>query len=150
MKIYLEIVLTVVCSILPSQWDTRFRITSMFHDKYELSLYICHRIFISQEWHIRSNIFKAYYTSSLTLRRPFRRKVRMRRFFDISKVKESSFFLNRTLMTLHQIFDAHLLKKPDLSPSRFHFSVGFRSRSWFESDGFIAYPNECLFTLTNL
>ena len=28
----------------------------------------------------------------LTLRRPLRRKMRMRRFFDISKAKESSFF----------------------------------------------------------
>ena len=35
---------------------------------------------------------------SLTLRRPLRRKVRMRWFFDISKVKESS-FLNRTSLT---------------------------------------------------
>ena len=68
------------------------------------------------------------------------------------------FFLNRTLLTPHQIFDAHLLETTDLSTSRFHFSVGFISRSCFESDGFIAYSNErdwrekerCLFTLTNL
>ena len=67
-------------------------------------------------------------------------------------------FLNRTSLTPHQIFDAHLLETTDLSPSRFHFSVGFISRSCFESDGFIAYSNEwdwsekerCLFTLTNL
>ena len=68
------------------------------------------------------------------------------------------FFLNRTSLTPHQIFNAHLLETTDLSPSRFHFSVGFITRSWFESDGFIAYSNEwdwsekerCLFTLTNL
>ena len=66
-----------------------------------------------------------YYDSpssqNLTLRRPLRRKVRMRWFFDISKVKESSFFLNRTSMTPHQIFNAHLLDNTDLSPSRFIF-----------------------------
>ena len=73
---------------------------------------------------------------------PVAQKMRMRWFFDISKVKESSFFLNRTSLTPHQIFDAHLLVNTDLSPSRFHFSVGFISRSCFESDGFIAYSNE--------
>ena len=61
--------------------------------------------------------------------------------FDISKVKESS-SLNLTSLTPHQIFDAHLLETTDLSPSRFHFSVGFISRSCFESDGFIAYSNK--------
>ena len=43
------------------------------------------------------------------------------------------FFLNRTSLTRF---------KPDLSPSRFHFSVGFISRSYFESDGFIPFSNE--------
>ena len=52
------------------------------------------------------------------------------------------FFLNRTSLTPHQIFDAHLLETIDLRPFRFHFSVGFISRSCFESDGFIAYSNE--------
>ena len=61
--------------------------------------------------------------------------------FDVCKVKESS-FLNRTSLTPPQIFDPHLLENTDLSPSRFHFSVGFISRSFFESDGFIAYLNE--------
>ena len=42
----------------------------------------------------------------LTLKRPLRKKLRMRWFFDVSKVKESSFF-NRTSLTLLQIFDAH-------------------------------------------
>ena len=77
----------------------------------------------------------------LTLRRPLRRKLWMRWFFDVSKVKESS-FLKSDLTDPHQIFDAHLLVNTDLSPSRFHFSVGFISRSCFESDGFIAYSNE--------
>ena len=95
--------------------------------------------------------------AQLTLRRPLRRKLPMRWFFDISKVKESSFF-KWGLTDPAQIFDAHLLETTDLSPSRFHFSARFISRSWFESDGFIAYSNEwewtekerCLFTLTNL
>ena len=45
------------------------------------------------------------------------------------------FFLNRTSLTPTII-------NTDLSPSRFHFSVSFVSRSCFESDGFIAYSNE--------
>ena len=76
----------------------------------------------------------------LTLRRPLRRKLRLRWFFDISEVKESIF--KSDLTDPHQIFDAHLLETTDLSPSKFHFSVGFISRSCFESDGFIAYSNE--------
>ena len=65
----------------------------------------------------------------------------MRWFFDVSKVKESS-FSNSDLTDPPQIFDAHLLENTDLSPSRFHFLGGFISRSCFESDGFIAYSNE--------
>ena len=52
------------------------------------------------------------------------------------------FFFNRTSLTPHQIFDAYLLESTDFSPSRFHFSVSFISRSYFESDGFKAYSNE--------
>ena len=58
---------------------------------------------------------------SLTLRRPLRGKLGMRWFFDISKVKESSFFLILTSLTPPRIFDAHLLENTDFSPSRFHF-----------------------------
>ena len=65
----------------------------------------------------------------------------MRWFFDVSKVKESSFYKS-DLIDPPQIFDAHLLETTDLSPSRFHFPVGLISRSCFESDGFIAYSNE--------
>ena len=75
-------------------------------------------------------------------------------------MKESSFFKS-DLTDPHQIFDAHLLETTDLSPYRFHFSVGFISRSCFESDGFIASyslfermrlkrKKRYLFTLTNL
>ena len=77
----------------------------------------------------------------LTLTRPLRRKLRMRCFFDVSKVKESSFF-KADLSDFPQIFDAHLLENTNLSPSSFHFSVDFISRSYFESDGFIAYSNK--------
>ena len=58
----------------------------------------------------------------LTLRRSLRRKLRMS--FDVSKVKESSFFKSN-LSDPPQIFDAHLLENADFSISRFHFSVGF-------------------------
>ena len=54
----------------------------------------------------------------------------------------SRVFFKSDLTDPPQIFDAHLLENTDLSPSRFHFSVGFISRSCFESDGFIAYSNE--------
>ena len=64
----------------------------------------------------------------------------MRWFFD--QVKESSFFFKSDLTDPHQIFEAHFLETTDLSPSSFHFSVGFISRSYFESDGFIAYSND--------
>ena len=70
-----------------------------------------------------------------------RKKLQMRLFFDVSKVKESSFFKS-DLTDPPQIFDAHLLENTNLSPSRFHFSVGFISKLCFESDGFIAYSNE--------
>ena len=40
-----------------------------------------------------------------------------------------------------KIFDVHLLENTDLSPSKFHFSVGFISRSCLESDDFMAYSN---------
>ena len=74
----------------------------------------------------------------IILRHPLRRKLRMRWFFDVSKVKESSFFKSDLTDPPHN-FDAHLFENTDLSPSGFHFSVGFISRSCFESDGLIAY-----------
>ena len=51
-------------------------------------------------------------------------------------------FFKSDLTDPPQIFDAYLLENTDLSPSRIHFSVGFISKSCFESDGFIAYSNE--------
>ena len=47
------------------------------------------------------------------------------------------FFLNRTSLTPLQIFDAHFLGNTDFSPSRFHFSVGFISRSCFVNNSTI-------------
>ena len=52
------------------------------------------------------------------------------------------FFFKSDLTDSPQIFDAHLLENTDLSPSRFHFSLGFISRPYFESHGFIAFSNE--------
>ena len=70
----------------------------------------------------------------LTLTRPSRKKLRMRWFFDVSKVKESSFFFKSDLTAPPHIFDAHLFENIDLSPSRFHFSFGFISTSYFEKN----------------
>ena len=52
----------------------------------------------------------------LTLRRPLRKKLRMRWFFDVSEVKESS-FLKSDLTDPPQIFDARLLENTNLSLS---------------------------------
>ena len=60
----------------------------------------------------------------ITLTRPLRKKFRMRWFFDVTKVKESS-FSKSDLTDPPQIFDAHLLVNTNLSPSSFNFSVGF-------------------------
>ena len=57
---------------------------------------------------------------NLTLTRPLRRKLRMRWFFDVSKVKESSFFKS-DLTDPHQIFDAHLLENTNLTLPAFIF-----------------------------
>ena len=65
----------------------------------------------------------------------------MKWFFDVSKVKELS-FLKSDLTDPPQIFDAHFLENTNLSPSSFHFSVGFYIKICFESDGLIAYSNE--------
>ena len=46
----------------------------------------------------------------LTLRRPLRKKLRMRWFFDVSKVKQSSFLKSDLTDPPPQIFDAHLLE----------------------------------------
>ena len=78
---------------------------------------------------------------TITLTRPLHRKLRMRWFFDVSKVKESSFFKSE-LTDPPQIFDVRRLENTNLSPSSIYFSVGFYIKIYFESDGFLAYPNE--------
>ena len=47
-------------------------------------------------------------------------------------------FFKSDLTDPPQIFDALIFENTDLSPTRFHFSAGFISRSYFELDGFIA------------
>ena len=79
--------------------------------------------------------FQSKFKIYLTLTRPLRRKLRMRWFFDGSKVKESSFF-NRTLLISPQIFDAHLFWV------RRFYSLSERMR--------LKRKKRCLFTLTNL
>ena len=72
------------------------------------------------------------YILILTLRRPLRIKLQMTLFFDISKVKDSSFLKSDLTDLPPQIVDAHLLVKTDSGPSKLYFSVGFISRSCFE------------------
>ena len=78
---------------------------------------------------------------SLTHTRPLRRKLRMRWFFDVSKVKESSLFKS-DITGPPKIFDALLLENTNLSHSSFNFSVIFIWRSCFKEVGYIAYSNE--------
>ena len=66
-------------------------------------------------------------TLILTLTCPLRRKLRMRWFFDVSKVKESSFFFKSDLTDPPQIFDAHLLEITNFSPSGPEFRLSFFS-----------------------
>ena len=73
---------------------------------------------------------------------PVAQKIADEVVFDVSKVKESIFLKSDLTDPPPQNLDAHLLENTDLSLSRFHFSVGFLSRSYFESEGFIAYSNE--------
>ena len=75
-------------------------------------------------------LINRHFLKKLTLRRPLCRKLQMRWFFDVSKVKESIFFKS-DLTDPHQIFDAHLLENTDLSPSSFHFSLGFYIKIMF-------------------
>ena len=78
-----------------------------------------------------------FHSLAVTLIRPLRRKLRMRWFFDISKLKESSFFKSDLTDPPTKNFNAHLSENTNLRPSGFHFTVGVISRSCFESDGFI-------------
>ena len=67
----------------------------------------------------------------LTLRRPLRRKVRMRWFFDISKVTQSSFFkLNLTDPPLD--FWCASFGKHQFKPFSFHFPMDFYIKIIFE------------------
>ena len=53
--------------------------------------------------------FEKDISSYFTLTRPLRKKLRMRWFSDVSKVKESGFFKSDLTDSPH-IFDAHLLE----------------------------------------
>ena len=84
---------------------------------------------------------KFFYILLLTLRRPLRRKLRIRWFFDVSKLKESS-FVKSDLTHPSLDFWCASFGNYRFKPFQISFLVGFISRSCFESDGFIAYSNE--------
>ena len=67
--------------------------------------------------HLWKDLFPKVKNFYLTLTRPLLRKLRMRWFFDVSKVEESS-FLESNLTDPPQIFDAHLLENTNLGPSK--------------------------------
>ena len=78
---------------------------------------------------IKLDIFLEF--RSLTLTRSLRRKMRIRWFFDVSKVKESSLFKSDLTCPPPQIFDAHLLVNTNLTPSSLQFLVGFYIKIMF-------------------
>ena len=64
--------------------------------------------------------------------RPLRKKLWMRWFFDVSKMKESNFFKSDLSdPSPPQIFDAHVLKNTNLSLFSLNFSVGFYIKNKF-------------------
>ena len=68
---------------------------------------------------------------------PVAHKVADEVVFRRFQCEEVEFFFKSDLTDPCQILDSHLLEDTNLSPSSFHFLVGFISRSCFESDGFI-------------
>ena len=85
----------------------------------------------------------------LTLRRSLRRKLRIRWLSTFPRWMSRD-FLNRTSLTPPQIFDAYLLENTNFSPSKFHSSLSFMSRSCFEWDWrekkMFIYTNQPLIT----
>ena len=82
------------------------------------------------------------FTKMLTLTGPVAQKVAYEVVLRRFQGEGVEFFFISDLTNPPQNFDAHLLENTILSPSSFHFSVGFYIKICFESDGFIAYPNE--------
>ena len=78
---------------------------------------------------------------TLTRRQPLRKKLRMRLFFDVSKVKESSFLIRPHCPPPLDYWCASF-GKYQFYPFQLSFSVGFYNKICFESDGFIAHSNE--------
>ena len=68
---------------------------------------------------------------ALTLKRLLRRKLRRRWFFDISEVKESSFFLNRTSLTAPSDFWCASFGKYRFRPFQISFFSGFYIKIMF-------------------
>ena len=62
----------------------------------------------------------------LTLTRSLRTKMRKRWFFDVFKVKKSTFFSYSDFIDPSQIFDAHLFENTNFSPSKLKSLEKFR------------------------
>ena len=132
---------------------------------FNICILVYSRLWFTRLWKSATLIMNWYQCSEdlnfsngfhLTLRRPLRKNCGWGGFSTFPRWKSRLFFLNRTSLTPHQIFDAHLLVNTDLSPSR--FLIGFYIKIIFWVRWFIAYSNEwnwrekerCLFTLTDL
>ena len=94
---------------------------------------------------------------ALTLRRPLRRKVRMRWFFDVFQVKESSFFIS-DLTDPPSDFWCASFGKYYFKPFKISFFIGFYTKIMFGVRWFYSLFERmrlwskklCFFTLTNL
>ena len=109
-------------------WDSRIKNdkkVKLRHRKKDLEYF---RKFDSRERFIRKK---------MTIRMRFLRM----RFFDVSKVKESTFFKS-DLTDSPSDFWCASFGNYRFKPFQISFSVSFILRSCFESDGFIAYSNE--------
>ena len=106
---------------------------------------------------------RSHYSTAweLTLRRPLHKKWGWSGFSTFPRWRSRVFF-ESDLTDPPQIFDAHLLKNSDLSPSSFHFSVGFYNIKYYQDHVLsqmvlkLIRTNEieekkgCLFTITEI
>ena len=105
---------------------------------------------------INLNLYSADF-NNVTLRRPLHKKLRMRWFFNVSKVKESSFFLIGSHWP-PKIFQKSFFRKYQFQPFQISFFSGFLYHDLVLSQmvlllirkNEIKEKKRCLLTLTNL
>ena len=97
-----------------------------FHNNFKF-----HGQFLTFNLEVLINFVRTSELRQLTLTRPLRRKLRMRWLFDLSKVKESSFFLNRTSLTPPSDFCCASFRKYQFKSFQLSFYSGFNIKIMF-------------------